>query len=155
MATGIIAGYPIVDIRVSLYDGSYHDVDSSEMAFKIAGSLGFKKIFLEAKPSLLEPIMNIEVTIPEKYTGDVMGDINSRRGKVLGVETRGKSQIIKAKIPQAEILTYINDLTSMTSGKGFYTASFSHNEEIPAHLAQKIIEKHSKEKEESVTSSAH
>jgi elongation factor G len=139
MHNGVIAGYPVVDVKVSLYDGSYHDVDSSEMAFKIAGSMAFKKGFKECKPILLEPIMNMEIAVPDANMGDVIGDINGRRGKVLGMEANGHNQIIRAQVPLVEILTYVNDLTSITRGKGSYTMEHSHNEEVPSHLAQKII----------------
>jgi elongation factor G len=139
MHHGVIAGYPVIDLKVILYDGSYHDVDSSEMAFKIAGSMAFKKGFKECKPILLEPIMNMEITVPEENMGDVIGDLNSRRGKVAGMEAKGAHQVIRAQAPMVEILTYVNDLISITSGKGSYTMEYSHNEEVPAHLTQKII----------------
>jgi len=118
MAEGVLAGYPVVDIRVSLVDGSYHTVDSSEMAFKIAGSLGFKKGVLECQPTLLEPIVNMNIEIPDEYMGDVIGDLNSRRGKVLGMDSAGHHQIIKGQVPFAETLKYAPDLRSMTSGRG-------------------------------------
>ena len=118
MAGGYLAGYPMVDVRVTLYDGSYHDVDSSDMAFKIAGSLGFKNAVEKAKPVLLEPIMNMEVTVPDECMGDVIGDLNSRRGKVLGMDTKGHSQVIKSRVPMSEVLKYAPDLRSITSGRG-------------------------------------
>ena len=139
MAGGYLAGNPMVDIRATLYDGSYHDVDSSDMAFKIAGSMGFKNALEKAKPILLEPIMLMEITIPEDCVGDVIGDLNSRRGKVLGVETKGHNEIIKAQVPMAEVLKYAPDLRSMTSGRGEFTMEFNHYEELPAHLAEKVI----------------
>jgi elongation factor G len=139
MAGGIIAGYPMVDVRVTLYDGSYHDVDSSDMAFKIAGSLGFKNAVEKAKPVLLEPIMNMEVTVPDDCMGDVIGDLNSRRGKVFGMDTKGHSQVIKSKVPMSEVLKYAPDLRSITSGRGEFHMEFSHYEELPAHLAEKVI----------------
>jgi len=145
MADGVIAGYPVVDIKVSLVDGSYHTVDSSEMAFKIAGSMAFKKGIMACQPILLEPIVNIEIEIPDEYMGDVIGDLNSRRGKVLGMDSKGPHQIIKAQVPLAEILKYAPDLTSMTSGRGTFTYSHSHYEEVPAHLAEKIIAESKKE----------
>lgn len=150
MKEGIIAGYPIVDMRVTLYDGSYHSVDSSEMAFKIAGSMALKKAFLEAKPVLLEPIMKVEVTVPDESLGAVIGDLNSKRGKVQGVEPQaGGNQKILALVPMAEMLTYANQLHSLTSGRGLYSMEFSHYEEVPGHLAQKIIaEKETKKAEE-------
>lgn len=139
MAEGVVAGYPVVDIRASLIDGSFHTVDSSEMAFKIAGSMAFKKGVLECQPTLLEPIVTIEIEIPEEYMGDVIGDLNSRRGRVLGMDTKGHHQIIKGQAPLAEILSYAPDLRSITSGRGTFTYQFSHYEEVPAFLADKII----------------
>ena len=139
MAEGVVAGYPVVDLRVSLVDGSYHTVDSSEMAFKIAGSLGFKKGVLECQPTLLEPIVNISIEIPDEYMGDVIGDLNSRRGKVLGMDSPGHHQIIKGQVPLAEILKYAPDLRSMTSGRGTFTYEHSHYEEVPSYIAEKII----------------
>lgn len=139
MAEGYVAGYPMVDIRVTLYDGSYHEVDSSDMAFKIAGSMGFKNAVEKAKPVILEPIMSFEVTVPDECVGDVIGDLNSRRGRVLGVEARGHTQVIKAQVPMAEILTYSQALNSMTSGRGSFTMEFSHYEELPPHLTEKVI----------------
>jgi len=136
---GVLAGFPTVDFRVILYDGSYHDVDSSEMAFKIAGSLAFKKGIREAKPILLEPVMNVEVVAPEEFAGDLMGDLNSRRGRVQGMEVRGRSTIIKAQVPLAEMLSYASDLTSKTGARGSYTMEFNHYDEVPAHLADKVI----------------
>ena len=145
MAEGVVAGYPVVDLRVSLIDGSYHTVDSSEMAFKIAGSLGFKKGVLECQPTLLEPIVNIMIEIPDEYMGDVIGDLNSRRGKVLGMDSLGHHQIIKGQVPLAEILKYAPDLRSMTSGRGTFTYEHSHYEEIPVYIAEKIIAESKKE----------
>jgi elongation factor G len=136
---GVLAGFPTVDFRVILYDGSYHDVDSSEMAFKIAGSLAFKKAIREAKPILLEPVMNVEVTAPEEFAGDLMGDLNSRRGRVQGMDVRGRSTVIKAKVPLAEMLSYASDLTSKTGARGSYLMEFDHYDEVPAHLADKVI----------------
>lgn len=136
---GVLAGFPTVDFRVVLYDGSYHDVDSSEMAFKIAGSLAFKKGIKEAKPILLEPVMNVEVQGPEEFAGDLMGDLNSRRGRVQGMEVRGHTTIIKAQVPLAEMLNYASDLTSKTGARGSYTMEFSHYDEVPGHLADKVI----------------
>ncbi|MBP1686186.1 MAG: translation elongation factor [Deltaproteobacteria bacterium] len=137
---GILAGYPIVDVRVTLYDGSYHEVDSSEMAFKIAASMGFKNAMSQAKPILLEPIMSMEVIVPDDAMGDVIGDLNSRRGKVQGVDSKpGGNQVIRAQVPMAEVLKYSPDLRSMTSGRGSFTVAFSHYEELPAHLAERVI----------------
>ena len=142
MDKGVIAGYPFVDLRVTLIDGSYHNVDSSEMAFKIAGSMAFKKGIQEASPILLEPIMDMEIMVDKEHVGDVMGDLNSRRGKVLGMDSAGKYEIVNAQVPQAEIQLYAPDLTSMTGGRGTFTVKFSHYEEVPTHIAEKIIADH-------------
>jgi elongation factor G len=139
MAGGYLAGYQMVDLRVTLYDGSYHDVDSSDMAFKIAASLGFKNAVEKAKPVLLEPIMNMEISVPDECMGDVIGDLNSRRGKVLGMDTKGHTQVIKSRVPMSEVLKYAPDLRSITSGRGEFNMEFSHYEELPAHLAEKVI----------------
>ncbi|MBW2599055.1 MAG: elongation factor G [Deltaproteobacteria bacterium] len=145
MSEGLLAGYPIVDVRVSLVDGTYHTVDSSEMAFKIAGSMGFKKGFQECRPTLLEPIVDISIEIPDEYMGDVIGDLNSRRGRVLGMDKAGSNQVIKGQVPLAEILSYAPDLTSITSGRGTFSYEISHYEEVPAHLQEKIIAESKKE----------
>lgn len=137
---GVLAGFPCIDFKVTLDDGSFHAVDSSEMAFKIAGSLAFKKAALEAQPTLLEPIMEITIITPDEYMGDIMGDLNGRRGRVLGMDNKGKNQVIKANVPMAEFLTYAPDLRSMTGGRGIFTMAFSHYDEVPAQLAQKIVE---------------
>jgi elongation factor G len=147
MQEGVLAGYPVVDIKVSLVDGSYHTVDSSEMAFKIAGSMGFKKGVLACQPILLEPIVNISIEIPEEYMGDVMGDLNSRRGRVLGMDTKGTHQIVKGQVPLAEILKYAPDIRSMTSGRGTFTYEHSHYEEVPSYASEKIIAESKKEEE--------
>jgi elongation factor G len=139
MSHGHLAGYPIVDVKVTLYDGSYHDVDSSDMAFKIAASMGFRNAVEKAKPVLLEPVMSMEVTVPDDCMGDVIGDLNSRRGKVLGMDTKGHTQVIKSKVPMSEVLKYAPDLRSITSGRGEFHIGFSHYEELPAHLAEKVI----------------
>ncbi|NVN90633.1 MAG: elongation factor G [Desulfuromonadales bacterium] len=136
---GFLAGYPVIDFRVALYDGSFHTVDSSEMAFKVAGSMAFKKAMEVCKPVLLEPIMNLKVTVPDENMGDVIGDLNSRRGKVVGVEPKANSQIIRAVVPMSEVLAYSNDLKSMTSDRGMFSVEFSHYEELPTHLAQKVV----------------
>ncbi|MBS3908483.1 MAG: elongation factor G [Actinobacteria bacterium] len=146
MEHGIIAGYPVVDIRVTLYDGSYHAVDSSEMAFKIAGSLAIKKGFTDAKPILLEPIMKVEVVVPEQYMGDVIGDLSSRRGKPLGSESRGRNIAVNALVPLAEMATYASTLRSISSGRGAYHMEFDHYEEVPNETAKKIIEAYEKER---------
>ncbi|MBU2549783.1 MAG: elongation factor G [Proteobacteria bacterium] len=148
MAKGVVSGNPVVDVRVSLVDGSFHTVDSSEMAFKVAASMGFKKGFKECNPTLLEPIVLLTVTVPDEYMGDVIGDINSRRGKVLGVDVKGGKQIIRANVPQAEILQYAPSLTSMTGGRGAFTLEFDHYEEVPAHLQEKIVAEAKMEDEE-------
>jgi elongation factor G len=148
MNEGFLAGYPMVDLRATLYDGSYHSVDSSEMAFKIAGSLALKKAAQNAKVVLLEPILKTEVIVPEEFLGNVIGDLNAKRGKVQGVEPQaGGSQKILALVPMAEMLTYANQLNSLTSGRGIYTMEFSHYEEVPHHLAQKIIAEKAKKSE--------
>ena len=139
MASGVVAGYPVVDVKVRFYDGKSHEVDSSEMAFKIAASMCFKKGVQEANPVLLEPIMQMEIITPEENLGDIMGDINSRRGKVLGMDSKGKYQIVKALVPMSEVLQYAPDLRSMTGGRGNFTMEFSHYEEVPAHLKDKIV----------------
>jgi elongation factor G len=147
MERGYLAGYPVVDLKVRLYDGSSHPVDSSEMAFKTASYLAFKAGMAQADACLLEPVMHLAINVPEENMGDVMGDLNSRRGRVLGMETKGKSQIIKAAAPLAEILRYALDLRSMTSGRGEFTMKFSHYELVPDHIAQKIIEARKAERE--------
>ena len=139
---GFLAGYPVVDFRVILYDGSYHDVDSSELAFKIAGSLAFKKCMEQAKPCLLEPIMNVEITVPEINSGDIMGNLNGRRGRIQGMEPKGGSTVVKAQVPLAEMLTYASDLTSMTQGRGTYAMEFSHYDIVPQPIAEKIVAAH-------------
>jgi elongation factor G len=137
---GVLAGFPCIDFMVTLDYGSYHAVDSSEMAFKIAGSLAFKKAALDAGPVLLEPIMNVSITAPDEYMGDIMGDLNSRRGRVLGMDSKGKNQVIKAQVPMAEFLTYAPDLRSITGGRGIFFMEFSHYAEVPAQISQKIVE---------------
>jgi elongation factor G len=139
LGEGILASYPIVDIKVTVFDGSYHDVDSSEMAFKIAASMGFKTALGQAKPVLLEPVMSMEVSVPDDCVGDVMGDLSSRRGKVQSIDTKAGGQVIKAHVPMSEILKYAPDLTSMTSGRGSFTMAFSHYEELPAQLVDKVV----------------
>jgi elongation factor G len=152
MHDGVIAGYPIVDFRVTLYDGSYHSVDSSEMAFKIAGSMAIKKAVQDAKPVLLEPIMQAEVSTPDETLGAVIGDLNSKRGKVQGMEPQaGGNQKITVLVPMSEMLTYANQLHSLTSGRGLYSMEFSHYEEIPSHFAQKIIAERQAQKNEKNT----
>ena len=139
MENGIIAGYPVVDVKVTLNDGSYHDVDSSEMAFKIAGSMGFKQGAQKAGPAILEPVMSVEVVTPEEYMGDVMGDLNGRRGKVEGMEPRGNAQVVSANVPLSEMFGYSTDLRSKTQGRATYTMQFSHYEQAPKSIAEEII----------------
>jgi elongation factor G len=136
---GYLAGYPVVDFRVTVTDGSYHDVDSSEMAFKLAGRLAFRDAMSRARPTLLEPIMNVEVYAPSDFAGDLMGDLNSRRGRISGMDTRGAATVIRATVPMAEMLTYEQVLTSTTGGRGSYHMEFSHYDEVPSHLHPKII----------------
>ena len=136
---GYLAGYPVVDFRAVLYDGKYHDVDSSDMAFKIAGSLAFKEAMKQARPSLLEPIMHVEVYAPDQYSGDVMGDLSSRRGRINGSEARGANVVVKALVPFAEMLSYATDLTSMTQGRASYSMEFSHYDFVPNEIAEKVI----------------
>lgn len=138
---GVLAGYPVVDVKVTLVDGSYHDVDSSEMAFKIAGSMAFKGAVKKANPVLLEPIMNIEVVTPEEYMGDVIGDLNSRRGKIQTIGQRGKTQIISAQVPLSEMFNYATDMRSKTQGRATYTMQFSHYDEVPRGISEEIITK--------------
>ncbi len=144
---GVLAGFPCVDFKATLDDGSFHQVDSSEMAFKIAGSLAFKKAAEQAGPTLLEPIMKVTITAPDEFMGDIMGDLNGRRGRVLGMDSAGKYQVINAQVPLAEFLTYAPDLRSMTGGRGMYIMEFSHYDEVPAQIAEKIIEEANKSKE--------
>jgi elongation factor G len=136
---GYLAGYPMVDFRAVLYDGKYHDVDSSDMAFKIAGSLAFKEAMKTARPSLLEPIMHVEVYAPDQYSGDVMGDLSSRRGRINGSEARGANVVVKALVPFAEMLSYANDLISMSQGRASYSMEFSHYDFVPNEIAEKVI----------------
>jgi elongation factor G len=147
---GALAGYPVVDVKVTLFDGSYHDVDSSEIAFKIAGSMAFKEATRKANPALLEPIMSVEVVVPEEFMGDVIGDISSRRGKVLGMDTRPAAQAIDARVPLAQMFGYATDLRSMTQGRATYTMQFSHYEPVPAAVAEGIIAKFTGKSDEKV-----
>jgi elongation factor G len=144
-AKGFLAGYPVVDFRVILYDGSYHPVDSSEMAFKVAGSMAFKKAMEGANPVLLEPIMNVEIQAPQEYAGALTGDLTSRRGRLQGMDMKRDMQIIKAQVPMAEMVTYAPVLTSVTGGRGSYHMEFARYDEVPSHIAQKIIEEAHKE----------
>jgi elongation factor G len=141
MQSGIIAGYPMVDIKVRLIDGSYHDVDSSEMAFKIAGSMAFKEAARKASPALLEPMMAVEVVTPEDYMGDVIGDLNSRRGMIQAMEERGGARVVRALVPLSEMFGYVGDLRSRTQGRASYTMVFDSYAEVPANVAKEIIAK--------------
>ncbi len=147
MRKGVLAGFPVQDFQVTLFDGSHHSVDSSEMAFKIAGSMAFKKALEAASPVLLEPIVEMEITVPDECVGDVIGDMNQRRGKVLGMDPQGTSQVVRAQVPMAEVLKYAPELRSMTSDRGLFTMEFSHYEEVPSHLTAKLIEEFKKAEE--------
>ena len=144
MEAGVLAGFPVVDIKIRLVDGSYHDVDSSEMAFKVAGSMAFKEASKRAKPVLLEPVMAVEVVTPEEYMGDVIGNINSRRGQIEGMEPRGNAQVIKARVPLAEMFGYATDVRTMSQGRATYTMQFLHYAEVPHSIAEKLTENQSK-----------
>jgi len=146
MNEGVITNFPMVDVKAIVFDGSYHDVDSSDIAFQIAGALAFRKAVMEAMPILLEPIMDVEITVPEDCMGAIPADLNSRRGRVLGVEARSKDQTIKAKVPLSEMYRYATDLRSMTGGRGSYNMHFSYYEEVPSRIAQGIIAQNPKHK---------
>ena len=146
MDSGVVAGYPVKGVRVRLFDGQYHTVDSSEIAFKLAGVQAMKQALEQADPVLLEPIMLVTLSVPEAYVGDVIGDLNSRRGRPQGMEPTGAMTEIKAEVPMAEMLTYAPDLRSITGGQGDYTLEFLRYEEIPAHLAQKVVEQADEER---------
>jgi elongation factor G len=139
MQSGVLAGYPVVDVRATLVHGSFHDVDSSEMAFKIAGSMCFKEAARKAKPVLLEPIMSVEVVTPEDYMGEVIGDLSSRRGKVEGMDQRGTSQVIRSQVPLAEMFGYATDLRSRTQGRATYTMQFNSYQEVPESVSREIV----------------
>ncbi|MBW2473275.1 MAG: elongation factor G [Deltaproteobacteria bacterium] len=147
MVKGGLAGYPVQDFQVTLFDGSHHSVDSSEMAFKIAGSMAFKKAVEAANPVLLEPIVEMEINVPDECVGDVIGDMNQRRGKVLGMDPQGSSQVVKAQVPMSEVLKYAPELRSMTSDRGLFTMEFSHYEEVPSHMTAKLLEELKKSEE--------
>ena len=144
---GDLAGAPVQGVRVRLVDGSYHSVDSSEMAFKMAGSMAFKDAMENAQPTLMEPIMTVTVTVPEEYVGDVIGDLNSRRGRPLGMEPRGNVTEIKAEVPMAEMLDYAPDLRAITGGQGEYSMDLARYEEVPGHVAQQVVQQAQQEKE--------
>ena len=141
LQTGIFAGYPMVDVKVTLFDGSFHDVDSSEMAFKIAGSLAIKDAVQKADPTILEPVMRVEVTMPEEFMGDVIGDLNKRRGHMEGMENRSGTQIVRAFVPLAEMFGYVTDLRSMTQGRASSSMEFSHYAEVPRSIADELVQK--------------
>ena len=136
-----MAGFPIVDVKVTVYDGSYHDVDSNEMAFKIAGSMGFKDGAKKAAPALLEPIMAVEVVVPEEYMGDVIGDLNSRRGRIMGMDARGGAQVVESHVPLSSMFGYATDLRSATQGRATYSMVFDHYDQAPKAISEEIIAK--------------
>ena len=136
---GFLAGYPMVDFKVTVYDGSYHDVDSSELAFKLAARKAFRAAMQTAKPTILEPVMNVEIQAPVEYAGDLMGDLNGRRGRISGMETLGTTQVLRAHVPMAEMLSYQSDLTSMTQGRASFSMEFDHYDYVPQLQADKII----------------
>jgi len=148
MGRGVLSGNQVVDVRTTLHFGSYHDVDSDEMSFKLAAAQCFKKGFLECKPCLLEPIYEVEVIVPDEYMGDVMGDISSKRGKILGMDSDGHFQIIKAHVPLSELYKYSSQLRSLTQGRGVHKRKFSHYEEVPKEVEQKVIDEYNKSREE-------
>jgi elongation factor G len=136
---GYLAGFPVVDFKVVLYDGSYHDVDSNELSFKTAGRIAFKKAMEQAKPTLLEPVMHVEITVPDEFAGSIMGDLNSRRGRIQGMDNKGGKTIVKAEVPMSEMLTYGTDLTSMTQGRGAFNMEMHHYDVVPSAQQEKII----------------
>ena len=142
---GPIAGYPVIDFKATLYDGSFHTVDSDELSFRLAGQLATRKGIQDASPVLLEPIMDVEVRVPEAYMGDVNRDLNTRRGRVLGMDTADGMQVVRAHVPQAELFNYATELRSLSGGRGMFTAALAHYEEVPPHVAQKVIEAHKKD----------
>jgi len=146
-AEGVVAGYPLSDFKATLYDGSFHAVDSNELSFKIAASMALKDGVHQAKPALLEPIMVVEIRIPDAYMGEVNRDLNGRRGRVLGMDTDGDMQIISAHVPQAELFSYATELRSLAQGRGSFTATLDHYEDVPSHIAEKVIETHRKQLE--------
>ncbi|HEX8926375.1 MAG TPA: elongation factor G, partial [Terriglobales bacterium] len=139
---GVLAGYEMVDVKATLYDGSYHDVDSNELSFKTAGRIAFKKAMEVAKPTLLEPIMLVEITVPDEFAGAIMGDLNSRRGRIQGMENKGGNTVVKAMVPMSEMLTYGTDLTSMTQGRGSFNMEMDHYDFVPALQQEKIVAAH-------------
>ncbi len=148
MERGIVAGYPVIDIKVTLYDGSYHTVDSSDMAFQIAGSLAFKKALEQANPILLEPIMNVQISVPDSFVGTITNDLSGRRGRILGMDSTSRGSIVKAQVPLAELSTYAPELHSMTKGLGFFEMEFSSYEPLPSQNTMKVVEDTKKWQEE-------
>jgi elongation factor G len=146
-AEGVFAGYPLSDFKATLYDGSFHTVDSNELSFKIAASMALKEGILAAKPVLLEPIMNVSIRVPEAYMGEVNRDLNGRRGRVLGMDIQDGMQVINAHVPQSELFTYATELKSITGGRGTFTSTLDRYDEMPSHLTEKIVEQHRKERE--------
>jgi len=145
---GVLAGYPLIDFKATLYDGSFHTVDSNDLSFQLAASLALKKGVMDCKPVLQEPIMNVEIRVPERFMGDVNRDLNGRRGRVLGMDVIGDGmQVISAQVPQAELFSYATELRSLTGGRGTFTATLDHYEDVPSHIAEKVIEAHKKELE--------
>ncbi len=144
---GALAGYPVIDFKATLFDGSFHTVDSNEMSFRIAAAMATKKGIQESNPILLEPIMDVTVRVPEQYMGDVNRDLNTRRGRVMGLDTDGGMQIVRAQVPASELPTYATELRSLTHGRGSFSADLASYEEVPSHVAQKVIEAHKKETE--------
>jgi elongation factor G len=144
---GVLAGYPLSDFKATLYDGSFHTVDSNELSFKIAASMALKDGILQAKPVLLEPIMNVEIRVPEAFMGEVNRDLNGRRGRVLGMDSQNGFQVITAQVPQSELFTYATELKSLTGGRGTFSSSLDRYDELPGHLADKIVAQHKKDSE--------
>ncbi|MBC7810395.1 MAG: elongation factor G, partial [Burkholderiales bacterium] len=142
---GVIAGFTVVDVKAVVFDGKEHPVDSKDIAFQIAGREAFKEAFSEANPVLLEPIMDVQITVPEAMMGDIMGDLNTRRGRVQGMDTEGSRSVVNAQVPLSEMLRYGNELRSMTGGRGNYTMKFSHYDTVPSHLAENIVKAHKAE----------
>jgi elongation factor G len=142
---GPVAGYPVIDFKATLYDGSFHTVDSDELSFRLAGQLATRKGIEESSPVLLEPIMDVEVRVPEEYMGDINRDLNTRRGRVMGMDSADGMQVVRAHVPQSELFNYATELRSLSGGRGSFSATLAQYEEVPAHVAQKIIEQHKKE----------
>ncbi len=147
-ADGILAGYPLIDFKATLYDGSFHTVDSNDLSFQLAAAMALKKGVMDCKPVLQEPIMNVQIRVPERFMGDVNRDLNGRRGRVLGMDVTGDGmQVITAQVPQAELFSYATELRSLTGGRGTFTSTLDHYEDVPQHIAEKVVEAHKKELE--------